>query len=377
VPDPVQLARTAAIVDEGLAHCSDNTQLLHLRAMVQLSQGDAPAAEAAMHQLVSPLRTLSRAFSSYVPRFVTGRANTLGRRRVACWGKRPLRRRVRLGIRHQVKADPRNGRAWHSLGLMMQRAGDFEAAEQYFREGVRQARAGPHRAKCYDKLAMEMSVRGSVDEARQLFADGCAAAPGSAYHLRQWALFEKKNGTAEDARRLFEQAAAAQPSASRTWLQVRPALCAGLARCIGLRCGRRRGSLGCRVRCIKMDLRETEPFLRSLRLIESFYSWADGGGYVVLYCAAVGALRAVSAQRGGCAAVLPFGAFGQPQRRLRVAVTRRAGGARRRYGRRARRLFTRHRTLQKGTTRHRGVTHSCTFSTCRHAARDSPRFRAQ
>ena len=125
-------------------------------------------------------------------------------------------------VRPQVKADPRNGRAWHSLGLMMQRAGDFEAAEQCFREGVRQARAGPHKAKCYDKLAMEMSVRGDVHEARQLFSDGCAAAPGSAYHLRQWALFEKKNGTAEDARRLFEQAAAAQPSASRTWLQVRP-----------------------------------------------------------------------------------------------------------------------------------------------------------
>ena len=58
MPDPVQLARTAAIVDEGLAHCSDNMQLLHLRAMVQLSQGDAPAAEAAMRQLVSSLRTL-------------------------------------------------------------------------------------------------------------------------------------------------------------------------------------------------------------------------------------------------------------------------------------------------------------------------------
>ena len=56
VPDPVQLARTAAIVDEGLAHCSDNMQLRHLRAMVQLSQGDAPAAEAAMRQLVPPLR---------------------------------------------------------------------------------------------------------------------------------------------------------------------------------------------------------------------------------------------------------------------------------------------------------------------------------
>lgn len=139
-----------------------------------------------------------------------------------------------------MKANPRNGRAWHSLGLMMQRSGDFEAAEQCFREGVRQAWAGPHKAKCYDKLAMEMSVRGGVHEARQLFSDGCAAAPGSAYHLRQWALFEKKNGTPEDARRLFEQAAAAQPSASRTWLQVRPATCACLAMRSGLRFGRRR-----------------------------------------------------------------------------------------------------------------------------------------
>jgi hypothetical protein len=94
----------------------------------------------------------------------------------------------------QVRMDPRNGRAWHSLGLMASRAGNMLTAEQHFREGVAQGRAGRHKAKCYDKLAMEMSVRGEVDEARQLYSDGCDAAPTSAYHLRQWALFEKKNG---------------------------------------------------------------------------------------------------------------------------------------------------------------------------------------
>ena len=53
--DPVQLARATAIVNEGLAHCGDNAELLHLRAMIQLSMGQKENAEAAMRDLVRPL----------------------------------------------------------------------------------------------------------------------------------------------------------------------------------------------------------------------------------------------------------------------------------------------------------------------------------
>jgi hypothetical protein len=130
----------------------------------------------------------------------------------------------------------------------------------------------------------------------------------------------------------------------------------------GLRFGRRRkaGSLGRRVICTLPKWtpgrrqRSHAPWkvMQVLRLI-GLYSLTDGRGTplaLILYSATVGAVRAVAAQRGGRAAVLSVGAVGQPQRRLCVAVTRCAGGARGRHGRRARRFLALHRTLQKGTT---------------------------
>jgi tetratricopeptide (TPR) repeat protein len=125
--------------------------------------------------------------------------------------------------------DPCNGHAWHMRGQLLQEAGDFQGAADAFRQGaacsgdlslnrpgfthlpvVAQSSmaapaplliaAGPATAEragallCAEGLALLEAFRGQVDAARATFQAAAEARQPSGRLLREWALFEKRQG---------------------------------------------------------------------------------------------------------------------------------------------------------------------------------------
>lgn len=239
--------KARGIFEEGNTRAGPSPQLMHTWAQLELQSHDIRSARTIMHRIwsVAPDHLPSRAAAAKMEdraRHVL-RSGQLYKELLASQPDNPrvlhaaISRLLRVGdaaaaapLMDRLEAlSPLNGFLCHTRGLAALSEGEPEAASSWFKRGL-QAECLEGSLLSHEGLGELLAWQGRPLEARAAFEAGWRRwsnlAPGRmgagqacGRYLRQWALFEKRQGNFDASSELFSRAARKNPLDYKTWLQ--------------------------------------------------------------------------------------------------------------------------------------------------------------